>query len=515
MVAKRLVPVLAATPRKSRNLMLTLINTNRMQPPIAPLGLDYVAAAVRAAGHDVEFVDLNPCQDAEVLLANHFGRRQPDLVGLTFRNADDCFWPSGESFVPVLERDIAAVHRHTDAPIVLGGVGYSIFPQSLLARTTADFGIWGDGEAATVALLDAIGGKRRWDDVPGLVYRQAGVVQVNPPAWPQPLRVPTERELVDNETYFAQGGQIGVETKRGCARRCSYCADPLAKGRQHRLREPSEVAREVAALADRGLDVLHLCDAEFNLPPEHALAVCDALIERRLGDRVRWYAYVAIVPFPDVLAQRMRRAGCVGLNFTSDATHPAMLAAYRQPHCREDIAQAVARCRTHGITVMLDLLLGGPGETPETVAATIADIQQMAPDAVGAALGIRIYPGTRMEALVADEGPLETNRGLRRHDAGPMDLLQPTFYISPALGAHPARLVRDLIGDDPRFFPPEEDAAGPATAAGDHNYNANQALIDAIAGGARGAYWDILRKMRSVGWRTGTGSDVPDGNERE
>lgn len=481
-----------------RALLLTLINTNRMQPPIAPLGLDYVAAAVRAAGHRVELVDLNTCRDAEPLLADYFGRCQPDLVGLTFRNADDSFWPSGESLVPMLAGDLAAVRRHTDAPLVLGGVGYSIFPQSLLARTNADFGVWGDGEAALVALLEARRGTRPWEEVPGLVYRQAGMLRVNPPAWPAPLQVPTERALVDNAAYFARGGQIGVETKRGCARRCSYCADPLAKGRRHRLREPSDVAREVAGLADRGIDVLHLCDAEFNLPLEHAAAVCDALIQQRLGDRVRWYAYVAVVPFPEALAERMRRAGCVGLNFTSDATHPAMLAAYRQPHRREDIAAAVAHCRAHGITVMLDLLLGGPGETPETLATTIRQIKQIGPDAVGAALGLRVYPGTRLETLLADAGPLATNRGLRRHYDGPIDLLQPTFYISPALGEQPAELVCDLIGDDPRFFPPESDS-GPGQAAQDHNYNANQALVEAIAAGARGAYWDILRKMRGAG----------------
>ena len=157
--------------------MLTLINTNRMLPPIAPIGLDYVAGAARRAGCHVELVDLNLSQDADALLADHFGRCQPDLVGLSFRNADDCFWPSGESFVPVLQRDIATVRRHTAAPIVLGGVGYSIFPQSLLAATGADFGIHGDGEDATVCLLSEIRGHRRWDRVPGLICRQDGALR--------------------------------------------------------------------------------------------------------------------------------------------------------------------------------------------------------------------------------------------------------------------------------------------------------------------------------------------------
>ena len=132
--------------------MLTLINTNRMTPPIAPIGLDYLASALRAAKIDVELLDLGIAADPEAELAAYFRSRQPELVGLTFRNVDDCFWPSARSFLPVLERDVAAVRAATDAPIVLGGVGYSLFAPQILERTQADFGIRGDGEESLAVL---------------------------------------------------------------------------------------------------------------------------------------------------------------------------------------------------------------------------------------------------------------------------------------------------------------------------------------------------------------------------
>jgi radical SAM superfamily enzyme YgiQ (UPF0313 family) len=192
----------------------------------------------------------------------------------------------------------------------------------------------------------------------------------------------------------------------------------------------------------------------------------------------------------------MRRAGCVGVNFTSDSAHPAMLAAYGHRHRKADLAAAVRRCREHGIAVMLDMLLGGPGETPETVAATIAAFREIDPDCAGAALGVRVFPGTPMAALVAAEGPLEANPNIRRRYEGPVDFLRPTFYVSSALGSQPGRLVRDLIGGDQRFFPPQEEvSAGGEGASGDHNYNENQRLIAAIEAGERGAYWDILRRL--------------------
>ena len=157
---------------------------------------------------------------------------------------------------------------------------------------------------------------------------------------------------------------------------------------------------------------------------------------------------MAVVPFDAELAGLMRRAGCVGIDFTGDSACPEMLATYRQRHGKDDLASAVKLCRDNGITVMIDLLLGGPGETPQSLAETIDFMKQIGPDCVGAPLGVRIYPGTGREKTVAAEGPLDSNPNIRRKDSGPVDFFKPAFYISEELGTEPANLVRDLIGSD-------------------------------------------------------------------
>ena len=152
--------------------MLTLINANRMLPPIAPVGLEYVAAAARRAGLDVEILDLCLAADPAGLAAAHFARSAPDLVGISFRNVDDCFWPGGAWFVPELATLVESIRRQCDAPIVLGGVGYSVFARDILDRCGADFGIRGDGEQALVALVSELGGPRRFERVEGLLWRE-------------------------------------------------------------------------------------------------------------------------------------------------------------------------------------------------------------------------------------------------------------------------------------------------------------------------------------------------------
>jgi len=476
--------------------MLTLINTNRMSPPIAPIGMEYVASAAEQAGIQVEILDLGLVDDPEPVLARYFATRSPTLIGLSFRNIDDCFWPSCQWFADELRERVASIKAKTEAPVVGGGTGFSLFARRLVDYAHLDYGIHGDGEAALVSLYH----QEPAPEIPGLVWRQHDQLTSNAPAWPSPLTGSSPRDRIDNPSYFARGGQIGFETKRGCNRGCTYCPDPLAKGTHLRLRSPATVADEITALVDQGIDVLHTCDAEFNIPGDHARAVCREIIDRGLDERIRWYAYLSVVPFDAELAALLRQAGCVGIDFTTDSAHPAMLQTYGQPYTTKEIARAISLCRSHDLAVMMDMLTGGPGETPETLAETIAFMKEVAPDGVGCGMGIRVYPGTAIASQIEAQGPWEENPGIHRKYRGPIDLFYPTFYISPALGPNPARLIKDLIDGDPRFFEPmeEADTGGGHGDSQDHNYNANTELTDAIARGERGAYWHIMLKLRGL-----------------
>jgi len=481
--------------------MLTLINSNMMNPPIAPVGLDYIAGAAASAKIETSVLDLCLETDPDKTLKTHLASRNPQLIGISFRNVDDSFWPSAKWFVPDLHELIKKIRKLCDCPIVIGGVGYSIFARQILDYTGADFGIRGDGEEAIVQLYQQLQESKKFSKVTGLLWKQDKQIIANPPAWPEKLSLPAYRNFIDNNTYFNKGGQCGFETKRGCDRKCIYCADPLAKGTSLRLRNPSQVADEVEFLLAKGIDVLHTCDAEFNIPRNHAASICKEFIHRGLGDKIQWYAYLAVLPFDAELASLMRRAGCVGINFTSDAASEKMLKTYRQPQTKVHLASAVKLCRDNNIKVMTDLLLGGPGETVDTLTETIEFIKQIKPDCSGASLGVRIYPGTEMQNIAINQGPLEKNPNILRKYDGPVNLFKPTFYIEHSLGPEPAALVRDLIAGDKRFFEPMPDTQSQSNGdspATDHNYNDNTELVNAIENGARGAYWDILHKLRSL-----------------
>jgi radical SAM superfamily enzyme YgiQ (UPF0313 family) len=469
---------------------VVLVNTNEMRPPVAPIGLDYLGACLLAHGWEVELIDLALAGDAEDALRGGLAGGAPVAVGVTARNTDDCYFASRHSCLPRLAEIVKLIKQHTDAPIILGGAGFSVMPTAVLDRLDVELGIWGEGEDAFPRLLEAISGGALLPRVPGLVWRGGGGPLKTRAPFADLRRLPLSgRGLLDNAAYFRQGGQGGFETKRGCDQPCIYCADPVSKGRTIRTRPPASVADEIESLLTQGVTHLHTCDSEFNIPADHAKAVCRELISRGLGERVAWYAYCAPAPFDAELADLMRRAGCVGIDFGVDSGCEAMLRTYGRAFVREDIAATAALCRENGMVFMFDLLLGGPGETRSTLADTVELMKQADPDRVGVSMGVRLYPGTALAGRLKREGAATEADGIFGRIEGNLELSEPVFYVSPSLGREAHDIVEDLIGDDDRFL-----FANPRRVGRNYNYNENRALVEAIEAGHRGAFWDILRR---------------------
>lgn len=469
---------------------ILLINTNVARPPVSPVGLEYVAEALVEAGVSVAVLDFSFEPDWKASLRRQLRSDVPLAVGLSVRNTDDCSFVSRKSFLPWIADVVAEVKKLTEAPVYLGGVGFSTMPEVVLAATGADGGIEGDGEEALLALTNSL---RKGEDVtqlPNMVYRRSGHVVRSPRVDVDLRRLPKpRRRLFDNRRYEQLGAMVGIETKRGCSQGCIFCADPVAKGRTLRLRPPHIVVQELQDLAEQGISWLHLCDSEYNLPPEHAKDVCRAVIQQGLGNRIRWYCYCSPVPFDDELANLMKAAGCAGINFGVDSLCDEQLYRLGRVHSSDDVGQMVRLLRREGLNYMCDLLIGGPGETPETARTTVDKARELDIPLVGIAVGVRVYPYTALGNAVASRSIKDglypdTDEGIP----------QPIFYLSPMLGGSALDLIDQLVADDPRFLVLSKPAE-----RGSYNYADDERLCQLIEQGARGAYWDIIRRSHEFG----------------
>lgn len=469
-----------------------LVNPNEMKPPVTPIGLDYIASALEQAGFAVDLIDLCFASSYQEELDVYFRGYDPLAVGVTVRNTDDCYYLSQAFILPRIKEIVDYIKGKTRRPIVLGGVGFSVMPEPIVAYVGVELGIWGDGERALPTLVTKLVAGDDYFAIPGLIFRKDEEYRSNPPELPELLDLPLpRRKTVDSPRYFREGGMGSVETKRGCEQKCIYCADPLAKGRRYRLRPPPIVADEIEGLFAQGVDNLHLCDSEFNLPYEHAVGVCEEIIKRGLGERLSWYAYLSPVPFTEELARLMVQAGCRGINFGVDHADDRILKILGRPFDAAAIKATAAICQRLAIPFMYDLLLGGPGEDKESLTTAISSMKEINPSRVGISAGVRIYPGTPLAEIALED--IQKGNESVRGVINP-DFFSPVFYVSNALGDEFYPFIASLVNGDERFF-----FGGGEETEANYNYNANIVLMEAIKKGYRGAFWDILRRRAAEG----------------
>jgi len=460
-----------------------------MKPAIAPIGLDYLADAVISAGHDARLLDL--CFSTDITSDIETAARDfnPDVIGLSVRNTDDCYFSGGSFFLPEIKGMIEDFRRCSDAPVVLGGVGFSVMPEAAMKFCGADYGIAGEGEEPFVRLLDALKNRSDLTAVPGLIYWENCILRSNSRSACNLDNLSRTRSFTDNALYFREGGQAGIETKRGCNMDCIFCADPVSKGRHIRLRSPELIVEELKSLLAQGIDHFHTCDCEFNIPGDHAKDICRAIIDSGISDRIHWYAYCSILPFDAEMADLFKRAGCAGVDFGADSGCDEMLHRLGRHFTSSDLAHTADLCHRYAIPFMYDLLIGGPGETRETVRQTIELMREIDADCVGLSMGVRIYEGTKMAQWVLAQGNIEANPNIYGAKTDNPNFLRPVFYISPDLGLEMVDTVCELVAGDTRFFLPLKEEVD-----SNYNYNDNTVLVRAIKAGARGAYWNILRE---------------------
>lgn len=420
--------------------LLVSANTEKINMPTLPMGLGCVAVALEAAGHTVRFVDLMAAEHWQAELQAAISVFQPDVIGISIRNIDDQV-SAAPRFLLDKARDVVAFcGSAAPVPIVLGGAGYSIFPEQVLDYTGADMGIQGEGEKAFVILLERLQAAAALTDVPGLFIRGQGAQ-----ASRAHVRDLDQLPLPGPELFgpgFAEDPDyyLPVQTRRGCPLDCSYCSTSTIEGRVIRKRSVGAVIQSLARWRAAGYQQVFFVDNVFNLPPGYAMELCNALA--RAGLDIRWRAILNPVKVSPELVRAMAKAGCRDVSLGFESGVQPILDAFHKGFTLDDIRNTSRLLADCGIRRMGFLLLGGPGETGETVLQSLAFTDSLKLDAVKLTLGVRIYPHTRLARIAVREGMLEPDA----------DLLLPYFYLSPGLETWLRETVHAWMADRPNWI---------------------------------------------------------------
>jgi radical SAM superfamily enzyme YgiQ (UPF0313 family) len=412
------------------NTLIICTNRTSFPLPVLPAGACMVAAAAERAGHEVTLLDLMFAADPVREIKATLGSARFDVIGLSVRNIDNVDMREPHCYIDDLLPLIDAVRTATDAPIVLGGAAAMVMPEEILRATRVPLAITGDGECVFPQYLDLLGRGVSWEDLPGIAFLRDGLFRANPAGCGKSgaaCAAPDYRRWLDMKAYIRHFAAVPLQTKQGCRFACVYCTYRKIEGETYRLKDPESAAEAALYFAAQGFRDIEFVDNVFNAPYDHAMAVCESLIRARPRAR---FQTLDLNPagFDHELLTAMERARFSGIGLTVESASDTVLQGLRKGFTAREVHKAADIVRGHKLPCLWIFMLGGPGETRETIKETLrfAETEIRKDDAAFFNIGVRIYPGTELEALARRQGLLSLP---------PDRMIAPVYYLSPEVDA--------------------------------------------------------------------------------
>jgi radical SAM superfamily enzyme YgiQ (UPF0313 family) len=385
-----------------------LINSNRFRHPwpVIPFGALCVATNLEKKNNIVSFLDLCFSENCKEDISKSINDFKPEVIGISIRNIDD----TGGYNVHFLLKDVKdevidPCKKHFNGPIVIGGPSVGISGLEMLDYFDLEYAIRGDGEAVMPEFVARIESRQSPVGLQGLIIRRnKQIIQDEEPYRIKDLDslpFPEPTHFLDLKKYKKFGSPVHIQTKRGCALRCSYCTYNKIEGKRYRLRTPRLVADEIEILVrETGITHVEFTDSIFNIPLSHAKEVLKELIPRKLKLTLHTMG-LSPAAIDDELLELMKTAGFNEVDVGAESLNDTILKNLSKDFTSADIKNTASLLRSRKIPVTWFLMLGAPDETSETVRDTLETMGKMASrwDLVFISTGIRVYNG----APFADE----------------------------------------------------------------------------------------------------------------
>jgi len=372
-----------------------LINPPTPEPVQTPLlSFCYLAAALRARGHEVALLDASapfaPRDPAAI--ADLVASFAPTLVGLHVKTlyATDAYALAAE----LRDRFV----------LVAGGPHATVCPEEPL-RFGFRFVLTGEAEHSLPALAEALDGKRALSQVPGLLHPSSlGVRRTTASALLSnddldALPSPVAALDLFNPAWYGKSAPLppyGLLSSRGCPAACTFCCNNVT-GRRFRYRRAEAIADEVAVLRERyGMTAFSFFDDSFAVGQRRIEELSSAL--KRCLQGVSWSCTAHPLHLSREVLSLMRAAGCGGVDIGMESGDPEMLLRIGKGVKVERVLQVLQWTRELSVHTVVNLMFGWPDESEAQLRHTLAFLDEAKGLAGGFnARGVLVpYPGTEI-----------------------------------------------------------------------------------------------------------------------
>jgi radical SAM superfamily enzyme YgiQ (UPF0313 family) len=355
-----------------------------------PLGLAYIAAALRDAGHEVTVVDgpgsapRNFFQFKDVRVR---GLTKEDIVERVPKDSEvialGCMFTSNWVYVREIVKDIRA--RFPSAKLIMGGEHVTGFPELSLEQAPLDAVVLGEGEEIVVHLLEHLEKGVPLEELEGVAFRSSdGSIRVKPryrrikdidsitwPAW----------DLFDIQKYnevnqphgASQGRFMPMLATRGCPFQCTFCTSPNMWTTEWIARDYKDVVDEMQNYQKHyGTSDFQFEDLTAIVRKDWIIGFCNEVVRRGMKITFQMPSGTRSESIDAEVAQKLKAAGCHEFAFAPESGDTEILKAIKKKVKLPAMYEAARNAMDAGINVGCFFIIGFPEDTYRSVLKTYA-----------------------------------------------------------------------------------------------------------------------------------------------
>lgn len=348
-----------------------------------PLGLAYISAVLKQAGHDVDCLNMN-----------HYNGTAEELIGKYLR--------SGKRYDHVLTgglsndynelKEVVDAVRSSDpkAGVIMGGAIISSEPELMFNALKIDYAVMGEGEETICELIDCLGTKGDVKDVAGIAYRSSSgkfvctkgrenIKDLESIPWPDLEGFEFEKYLghmhpsdVNWYDLFDHPRVYPIICSRSCPFMCTFCFHPL--GRKYRQRSVDSVMEELSDRIKRyRINIIDMHDDLFTNNRVWLDEFCRRIktFLKELQWECKWFCQMRVQDVDDDILNVMKDAGCIMISYGFESYSPTVLKSMKKHITPQQIDHAIRTTLKHNISIQGNFIFGDVAETPATAKETL------------------------------------------------------------------------------------------------------------------------------------------------
>ncbi|MBF0234778.1 MAG: radical SAM protein [Desulfamplus sp.] len=365
-----------------------------------PIFLGYSASQLKAAGHQVQYID-SVIQELDMNQTLAMVKKMaPDVIFM-------------ETTTPSIEADyqcLMALKEVTGSTIIVGGPHATYFHSDVLRECSAiDIVIRHEFDTK---IAEVVSNLNKLDSVKGITCRIGTTIIDNGDGnlcrnldkipFPDRDTIPWEWYL---EAWYSRKPFMNMMTSRGCPYHCAFCLWPQSMyGHKQRFRSLDNVLEELRFLVKTyGLKEVNIDDGTFTTNKKRVVEFCRRLRQEKLN--IIWTCNGRVDNLDGEMLAAMKGSGCKMIRLGVESGSQEVLDKIKKGLTLKQIEEGVKLVKKSGIQALGGFMFGFPYDSKKSVEETIQFARKLSPDQVQFSINM-CYPGTSLYEYAKDNNIL-------------------------------------------------------------------------------------------------------------